>query len=283
MEKYKSKEKEWESQIKTLKEDLSRKRELISSLKATQENTQKEIIERGAKNESKKKILRKSEEFQKEINRKDCIIKELKSQYDEYKLKELNFQSELKPLQLKIKSLKSDLLRKEKLLKETKEKFETEMIKIKENEVKTIEISKHKEIMKKYKQDLERKEFKISNLESKLETNASELEKIKNESILENNIVKSESVKENKKIANIQRKLKKMEEAARTGTIVIRSIINEMVLTVEKLRSDLVINQNNSNRGQPEESKISDIANLQNNEQSIDLIKNSLIQDSIQE
>lgn len=164
------------------------------------------------------------------------------------------------------------------MLKEVKEKCETEMKEMKANEVKSIEMTKHKEIVKKFKQDLERKEFKISSLESKLETSTSELEKVYNASMIENKMVKSESLKENRKIENVNRKLIRMEEAARTGTIVIRCIINEMVVTVEKLRSDLTINQNNMSRVNLEDNKLSESSPLNSH-----LQPNSIINDSIQE
>lgn len=76
--KYKLKEKDLESQIKVTKEDLSRKRELISSLKSTQEISQKAVIEKVAKHESRKEDNDKMSRLSKEINRKDNIIKELK-------------------------------------------------------------------------------------------------------------------------------------------------------------------------------------------------------------
>lgn len=220
-----------------------RKRDLVSSLKATQEKTEKEAEELVTKFESKKEDIDKIAKLNREIARKETMIRELKSQFDEAKDSESKLHQEVKNLQSKLKATKSDLLRKETMLKETKEKLESEIKEIKDNDNKTIELSKHKEILKKYKQDIERKELKISSLESKLETNTSELEKLRNENAEGSKIAKSEVLKESKKYETTVKKMKKIEDTTQTAMIVIRRMIKEMILSVEKLRSDVIISK----------------------------------------
>ena len=169
LQKLQKREKELESQVKSLKEDLTRKRELVISLKASQEKTEKEVVDKVAKIESRKEDIDRVQKLTKKVARKETMIKEFKTQYDDIKEKEAKAQKEIKTLNNKLKTLRNDLLRKETMVKETKEKLEAEIKEIKDTEAKSIDIGKHKEILRKYKQDCERKEMKISSLESKLE------------------------------------------------------------------------------------------------------------------
>jgi DNA repair protein SbcC/Rad50 len=241
LEKAGKKQKELESQIKNLKEDLARKRDLVSSLKASNESTTKKAEEIMSKSETKREEVEKISKLSRELSRKDSMMTTLKAQFDELKEKESKSQQEIKKLETKLKSIRSDLSRKETMLKDMKEKLEEEA-KDSKDESKTVELSKHKEMVRKYKQEVERKESKISMLETKLESTNSQMEKLKNESVIELKASKADGMKDSKKYDNMARKLRKYEEAASNGVLVLRIIIKEMILTVEKLRSDVRIN-----------------------------------------
>jgi len=243
VDKLAKKEKELDSQVKTLKEDLARKRDLINSLKTSQEKKEQKAVEMVSKVDSRKEDLEKIMKLSREVARKETMAKELKTQYDEIKEKEAKSQQEVKSLQVKLKTLKADISRKETMLKDTKDKLQTEIKETKQTESKTIDIAKHKDIVKKYKQDIERKDFKISSLESKLDTNASEMEKLKNESVIEAKSSKSEYFKESKKYETSVKKMRKLEEASQNAVLVLRRMMKEMILSVEKLRSEVIISR----------------------------------------
>lgn len=234
-------EKELEAQIKALKEDINRKKDLINSLKATHEKVEKEVEEKIIKVESKKDDSDKISKLTRELSRKEAMLKEFKTQYDELKDRESKSSQEVKSLQGKLKSLKTDLSRKESMIKETKDKLELEMSSLKSDPNSSIELSKHKEIVRKYKQDIERKDLKITSLESKIITLDSTIEKIKSESFSEN-----KEKKDAKKDIN-SKKLKKMQEISQNALFVVRRILKDMILSAEKLRSDMVVSRSFSN------------------------------------
>lgn len=243
LKKIQAKEKQYESQIKSLKEDLARKRDLVSSLKESQERAEKDITEVVAQvtNESKKEDIERISKLTKELTRKENMIKDLKTMLDELKDKESNADSEVKSTVAKLKSIKNELVRKETMIKELKDKLESTQQEIKVGSENMIESTKHKEMMKKYKQEIERKDLKISSLESKLDTNTSELDKLRESTLKETKSKKSEYSSQNKKYDSAMKKAKDAEEVTQTCTIVIRRMIKEMIITVEKLRSEVTI------------------------------------------
>ena len=268
-------EKELEIQIKSLKEDISRKKEMISSLKQTQEKAEKEVTEIATKIDSRKEDIDKISKLSKEVSRKDGIIKELKLQIEELKSNNLKTAEEASSLQSKYKSIKSELNRKEIIAKEAKDKLEEELKKLKEVEDKTAEVVKLKETIKKYKQDCDRKEMKISALESKLETNASEIDKLKSESMKESVNAKNEFIKENKKHEGATKKLKLLENITETAMIVIRRMIKEMIITTEKLRSEMIISRNeNKSFKRIDQNKTNELTTMQTPAKSVEFKSN---------
>jgi chromosome segregation ATPase len=149
------KNKDLENSVKSLKDDIARKKELMNSMKA---NFEKSSIEASTKiSEHSSKDLEKISKLNKEIARKDTMIKEFRHMNEDLKAKEKKALDDTKTLNSKIKSLKNDLLRKEKLLKETKEKLELKIKELSEEHEDKVDHSEIKEIIKKHKQELERK------------------------------------------------------------------------------------------------------------------------------
>ena len=199
-----------------------------------------------------KEDLDKISKLSKEVSRKDNMIKELKVLVEELREKELKLANESKLLSTKLKAAKSDLVRKETIVKELKNKLENIQNDIKNASEKSNDQVKNKEMLKKYKQEIDRKDLKISGLESRLETNSSEIERLKSENIKESRVKKSEFQNQSKKYDSVVKKVKKSEDVTQCCVVIIRRIVKDMILTVEKLRSDVVIsNHELSTRKQP--------------------------------
>ena len=107
-------------------------------------------------------------------------------------------------------------------------------------------------MLKKYKQEIDRKDLKISGLESRLETNSSEIERLKSENIKESRVKKSEFQNQSKEYDSVVKTVKRSEDITQYCVVIIRCIVKDMILTVEKLRSDVVISDHElSTRNQP--------------------------------
>ena len=169
------------------------------------------------------------------------MIKELRALIEELKDKESKLTNESKLSSTKLKAAKSDLLRKETIVKELKYKLENVQNDAKNAAEKSNDQAKYKEMLKKYKQEIDRKELKISGLESRLETNSSEIEKLKSENLKESKIKKSEYASQSKRYDSAVKKAKQSEDVTQCCVVIIRRIVKDMILTVEKLRSDVMI------------------------------------------
>ena len=185
--------------------------------------------------------LDKISKLSKEVSRKDNMIKELKVLVEELREKESKLSNESKLSSNKLKAAKSDLVRKETIVKELKDKLENIQNDIKNESEKSNDQVKYKEMLKKYKQEIDRRDLKISGLESQLETNSSEIERLKSENIKESRVKKSEFKNQSKKYDSVVKKVKRSEDFTQCCVVIIRRIVKDMILTVEKLRSDVVI------------------------------------------
>lgn len=269
--------KKMQKKEKDLEAQLSRQRDLISNLKKCQEKAELEVSKVTESNESKKEDIDKISKLSREISRKDATIKELKMLIQELKEKEDKLSWDLKLSSTKLKAAKADLVRKESMLKETKEKFEGKIEEVKSTSENSVDQNKYKEMVKKYKQEIERKDLKISSLESKVESNSSEIEKLKFESTKENKSTKAEYSSQSKKYETTVKKYKKAEETTQIWAVVIRRIIKEMILMVEKLRSDaLISHQEMSIRNK---SSLANQTNLQEDSTKIDNRNSAYTQD----
>lgn len=195
---------ELEKQVKNLKEEVNRKKDLISHLKEKENSDNKQ---NQGKNELKSELITNDEvkNLSKEIKQKDAIIKDLRGILDKLKQENKQLSDENVNNTEKLKICKIDNSRKEVMIKELKEKVgknyslneSTPYINISSvsqqpnnvnnntnslNNNVTVskqEIDKLKDTIKKLKGDSDRKDNLISTLKNKKDVLLKEIEEIK--------------------------------------------------------------------------------------------------------
>ena len=172
---------ELENQVKTLKEELNRKKELIKQWKEKEEVRQSETGQLMNEVESIKDDSERLKRTTKELTRKDQIIRSLKAAAENSKVQEKQLTEDNKILIEKVKLLKNELTRKDvalKAFKERSEEIKTDRDIVKEKEV---EIEKVKAKVVSLKQEIERKDDQIKVLKSKIDSLMQETTKLKSE------------------------------------------------------------------------------------------------------
>ena len=173
-----------EKTIKTQKEDINRKKELIEHLKKSSDNPSNKTNSASNNDNEITLLNEKIKSLNKELIRSQSYIKDLKSSNETLKNLEKKNQEELTNLNEKLKILKIDISRKEEILKNTKDKL---------NVINDEQMNKAKGIgtlnedplekIKKLKLDLERKDINIKTLKAKLDTSTFEIEQLKSQNM----------------------------------------------------------------------------------------------------
>jgi len=114
--------------IKNLKDDVNRKRELINSLKSDIKEAEKEkekeslVKSKSGGDKNVDDLQEKIKGLNKDINRKDLMIKDLKTNFENIKSGDKKQQDEIASLTEKLKIAKIDIGRKDVIIKDYKEK-----------------------------------------------------------------------------------------------------------------------------------------------------------------
>jgi chromosome segregation ATPase len=268
---------ELEKQNKSYKDDINRKRELITTLK-NQNTGLNSILKESNINQNNKdstfmnpfnnnlnkesaSLEEKIKSLNKELTRKDTIIKELRSNVENFKINEKKLQEENSTLIEKTKIHKIDISRKESLLKEYKEKLNQtglldnsvsgggNNINVNSNLSKLNqtqeEVKELKESIKKLKSEIDRKDGMIKTLKAKLETVNLEIEQLRNLNLKLSKNNSNEIEKEQKNQEMIRAKLDSLSSQNENLLSVMRRIFKELISTYERLRARTkVLNSN---------------------------------------
>ena len=113
-----------QQQLKSTKDELTRKREVIATLKQQQSQTEVEANQILADMEGLKDDNVKLQKLIRENNKNANLVKELKSTNDYMKVQEKRLKDEIQSLNDRLKQARIDLSRKEQLAKEYKDKLD---------------------------------------------------------------------------------------------------------------------------------------------------------------
>lgn len=147
---------EQDRQIKSLKDDVNRKRELINSLKNQIEQEKEKEKEKESLMKSKsggtpiEELQEKIKNLNKDLGRKDLLIKDLKTNLDQLKVSDKKQSEEISNLTEKLKIAKIDIGRKETFIKDLKEKKDEKESMFNPSNKINEESEKLKEKIKKY-------------------------------------------------------------------------------------------------------------------------------------
>lgn len=175
MKEIKGREKDLESQLKLLKDELARKKDLIQNLRDHREQSELEASKIIHQMDQSKGAQDRVAKLMKETNRKDQVIKEQRMNCEQIRATAKDFENENIKLSEKVKQLKADVGRKEKLLKDAREKVDNVQKEYSGQRDKVEEIDRFRDLLKKSKHDIDRKDVQIKSLRSKLDQ--TELEK----------------------------------------------------------------------------------------------------------
>ena len=187
--------------------------------------------------EAKKEDSENLKKLSKECARKDQTIKQMKTAVDAAKDKEKELIEENKSLNEKIKALKAEISRKDTTLSVMKEKTNESRIDKEEAKNKEAEIEKLKQKNLALKQEVDRREEQIKILKAKVETLMNDIETYKAQMDNKTKNELSEIEKEQKKLERAKQDLKAAEVKAQELAVMLRTIMREILIEVEKLRS----------------------------------------------
>lgn len=227
--------KDLENSLKRINEELSRKRDIVDSLKAIKDQ---QDYENNAIQEELEQVKDYSEKVRKlkiEVNRKDKAICEMKNALENYKETEKKIIEDNTQMCEKMRGLKNDVARKEVLIKELKNRIENSGLENLKNVSEECENLKDK--IRKLKSDCERKDLQLKNIKAKLETAEIELEAVQTERQNLSTDAFASLEKEVKKNEKLQMQLKKIELQFASLFEVTRRIFKELSDSVENLRS----------------------------------------------
>jgi chromosome segregation ATPase len=230
---------EQEKYIKNLKDDINRKKELINTLKSQLtevKETTTSVMNNTAKDGSAAAELNeKVKSLNKDLSRKDVLIKELKAGMESLKDNDKKYNDEIAQLQEKLKISKIDISRKEGIIKELKDKIKEQQTQMEASKDSKIEDLNYN--IKKLKTDLERKDTIIKSLKAKLETSDMEIEQLKEMNNKLNRANTSEIDKEIKHHDSTKRRLDMLSTTNENLLTVVRRVFKDLVSTFEKLKS----------------------------------------------
>ena len=262
-EKYKEKVEDLETKYKNLKNETIRKNDQINSLKTELSLLQLQIQNLGCnvnstnslnqninKNNQDSSVIvfeEKIKSLQKELNRKDTVIKEFKTNLEAVRNSEKKLSEENSNFVEKNKILKIDIGRKDEIIKDYKEKYNLLNLtnknnpdgKLSQDSSKTNNNSSNdtsylNSLIKKLKCDIERKDDIIKTLKLKLENSNNEIEQIKtlNIKVSKNNYTDLE--KEQKKNENLRNKIDSLLIKNENLISVVRRVFKDLIFAYEK-------------------------------------------------
>lgn len=227
--------KELESNIKKLNDDVARKKEMVDNLKAIKDQQDYENTAIQEELEQIKDYSEKTKKLKLEITRKDKAITDLKTALEASKELEKKLFDDNTQMAEKIKTLKTDITRKETLIKDLKYKLESSGI---DNiKIVTDECENLKDKIKKLKADCERKDLQLKNLKAKLETTEIEFESLQAERQNVSVDAFASLERELKKNEKLQSQVKRFEAQFQSLYGITRRIFKDLSESVESLRS----------------------------------------------
>jgi len=286
-EKHADKGEEFEVKIKTLKNEISRKTDIINLLKSQlaqaqmQNNNNTQLINNtnslnntsnnitanafnvnnnasagrstGEANTSVISLEDKIKALQKEINRKDGVIKEFKANLESLRNAEKKLSEENAIFVEKNKIFKIEINRKDEIIKDYKDKYNLlnlsqknqntcnpegkSVLGINESNFASNDFNNNSQIQtqnKKLKNDIDRKDDIIKTLKAKLESSNNEIEQMKTISMKNSKSNYSELEKEQKRNENLRSKLDLLLLKNENLISIIRRVFKDLILTYEK-------------------------------------------------
>lgn len=241
-----------EIKLKLSKEDLSRKREIISSLKTSNlelkaikdknlnDNTLNSNINNN-NNNNNIDLNEKIKSLSKELTKKDLALKDLKNNYETLKLNDVKLKEENLNLNEKLKISKIDISRKESIIKDLKDK--TENLNVSQLSLsKQDDLLNLKENCKKLKGEIDRKDTFIKGLKTKLEVSSLEIEQLKDKNL---NLNKFHLIKKEEKEEEDYLKLKTAKKQKLQNYLylneelksILRRIFKDLIFNFEKMKN----------------------------------------------
>jgi hypothetical protein len=268
-DKYSEKIDELENKIKSLKGENTRKNDMINTLKTqishsntilqaqVNLNTNKENNTTILDNNNQINLEEKVKSLQKDLNRKDNMIKEIKGNLENIKISEKKLSEENSNLTEKIKINKIDISRKDDIIKDYKDKINILNMSINNtsnnksksvfNKTNTDNSSVNNKnidenfVIKKLKLDIERKDDIIKLNKAKLEIANNEIEQLKTNLMKNSKNNYGELEKEQKKNENLRLKIDQLLIKNENFTSVIRRIFKDLIFLYEK---NVALNKN---------------------------------------
>ncbi|CDW71439.1 UNKNOWN [Stylonychia lemnae] len=219
--------------IKTLKDEVQRKREVITQLKQQRGQTEVEATQILNEMEGLKDDNIKLQKLIKENNKNMKLAQELKSANDYMKVGEKRMKEEISQLNEKLKQARVDITRKEQLIKEYKDKLDLIQDEINQSNQRVNEIEKLKELNKKLKLESEIKENQVKTLKQRLEHNDEEIENLK--TVSQSQINSSQSNQLENQVRITKNKIKKYEVYLKKSLETLRKIGKELSHTSSKM------------------------------------------------
>ncbi|TNV88004.1 hypothetical protein FGO68_gene12191 [Halteria grandinella] len=161
--------KDLQGQVKALKDEVARKKEVIGQLKAVKEGIESEAREVAADLEGLKDDNAKMSRLIKENAKQLSLVKELKQANDQLKVTEKRLREEVISLSEKLRLARTDAQRKESLARDLKDRIDNLQDESSEVRERQIEIERLKEQVKKLKLEVEIKDNQVRTLKVKLD------------------------------------------------------------------------------------------------------------------
>jgi chromosome segregation ATPase len=237
---------ELQKQIKSLKDDINRKKDLITTLRgqaAENEKLMKENANLTSSQVNSQQSDEKIKSLNKELTKKESLIKELRSAIEQLKANEKKLNEELSQLMEKTKISKIDLQRKETLLKEYKEKLKENTNNL-SNNVNNDESLR--EELKKKKLEVDRKDAIMKTLKAKVESQTLEIEQLRNLNMKISKTGTNEMEREIRQHENTRNKLEELTNTNENLMSIVRRIFKDLIMTYEKLKIRNKLNLNNT-------------------------------------
>lgn len=228
---------ELEKTVKTLKDDLNRKRDIITTMKAQLEKNDTSYVSNQEKDSSVQNYQEKIKHLTKEIARKEAMIKELKGSLDNIKGSQKKINDENENLIEKNKIQKVEIQRKDLIIKDLKDKVSTLNTNY-EKYMKTQETTQsnitHNSSYQRLKNENDRKDNLIKTLKAKNEALSIELSQTQNINMKINKNTANELEREQKFHSLTKDKLDNTILTVEKMSSCIRRIIKDLLNQYEK-------------------------------------------------
>lgn len=143
----------------------------------------------------------------------------------------------------KVKMLKNEIIRKEQMIKEMKDRLDETQAKGFGGQMSSEETERLKDQVKKMKGDLERKEVNLKNTKSKLDQALSEIDQMKTENINKTTMSLQEIDKETRRHDQTKLSLKKIESQYNMLLYLVKRLFRENAVNCQKIKNKQISQQ----------------------------------------